>query len=389
MPTIPLSDRKVAALQPLPSRVEYFDRSLPGFGVRVSPEGRKSWVLLYRNGGKRLRRLTLGVYPTIGLATARELAQSALRDATVGKDPAADRQRARQHTFDALTDRYLEKHAKPRKRSWRDDARMIRVELDAWADRPAASITRTEVRELLDGIVDRGAPVAANRVLALIRKIFNFGLDQEWVESNPALRVARPSIEHSRTRVLTTTELGAVWKWLHEPASDDLDGTDRRYFLLNRAALKLRLITAQRGGEVVSMRWSDVDLSAGWWTIPAARSKNKLPHRVPLSGPALKVLAVLKAMQADDAPQVFRGIVGTRQRRGALDGLDLPDVRPHDFRRTAASCMASAGVPRLVISKVLNHVEAGVTAVYDRHGYDIEKENALQAWARILESHPT
>jgi len=159
---------------------------------------------------------------------------------------------------------------------------------------------------------------------------------------------------------------------------------------LARAALALRLVTAQRGGEVLNLRWRDID--GDWWTIPAESSKNKLPHRVFLTSTAKKILEAVRALQPDESAYVFVGVRGKRQRSGALDTLDIPDVRPHDFRRTAASMMASVGIQRLVIAKVLNHVDRGVTAIYDRHGYDPEKRVALEMWDRtmaaILEGKP-
>jgi integrase len=389
MPTITFTDRAIAGLKPKRTRVEYFDRSFPGFGIRVTPAGAKSFVLLYRPEGQAtIRRLTLGAYgihpPDLTLAKARENARNELQKVTIGRDPAAERQVARTQTFSALCDLYIEKHAKRRKRSWRDDARMIRQELDGWAHRPAASVRRKDVRDLLDAIVDRGAPVAANRTLALVRKIFNFAVDQEWVDVNPAHRMPRPSVEQSRTRVLTPDELRSVWTWLERPAPDDLDAVDRRHFTLNQAALKLRLITAQRGGEVISMRWADVDLTTGWWVIHSEHAKNKLPHRVPLTKTAIKTIEALRKQAPDDAVDVFTGIKGTRHRRGVLDGLEVPDLRPHDFRRTAASLMTGAGISRLVVGKVLNHVEVGVTSIYDRHGYDSEKRIAMETWERTL-----
>jgi hypothetical protein len=251
MPTITLNDRAIAGLKPKPTRIDYFDRALPGFGVRVSTEGRKTFVLLHRINGK-LQRLTLrdpetdvSTYPTLTLARARELAREALRGATEGRDVAAERKQARERTFGTLADTYLEQHAKRHKRSWRDDARMIRIELRAWRDLPAASIRRADVRDLLEAIVQRGAPVLANRVLALVRKIFNFAVDREWVEANPAAKMARPGAEQSRDRVLTPDELRAVWRWLDAPPADDLSEQDAREYRLNRAALKLRLLTAQ------------------------------------------------------------------------------------------------------------------------------------------------
>jgi integrase len=154
------------------------------------------------------------------------------------------------------------------------------------------------------------------------------------------------------------------------------------------AALKLRLVTAQRGGEVLAMRWRDVELASGWWTIPAERSKNALPHRVPLADAAVDILRTLKASDSvwvfpsptRDGPlrSTQKAIERIRRRAGI-------ELRGHDLRRTAASCMTSMGVPRLVVGKILNHVETGVTAVYDRHSYDREKRDALDAWSKRLQ----
>jgi integrase len=384
MPTMRLTDRTIAGLT-TPTRREFFDLALPGFGVRVTPDGRKSFVLLYRTN-RKLRRLTIGTYPTITLSKARELAEAALRKATIGRDPAAERQQMREHTVGALAALYLEQHAKRKKRSWRDDARMIRQELKTWASRPVASLRRADVRELLERLVERGAPTLANRVLALVRKMLNFALDQEWVEANVAAKMPRPAVEHSRTRVLAPDELGTVWAWLERWPPDEADDRARTHWRLNRAALKLRLITAQRGGEVISMRWADLDLKGGWWTIPASVTKNALPHRVPLTSMARAILSELRSQAPETAEHVFAGIRGTTHRHRVLDGLKVTDLRPHDFRRTAASMMAAGGVSRLTISKILNHVETGVTAVYDRHSYDPEKRAALEWWAAKLQA---
>jgi integrase len=384
MPTIALNDRKIASLKPTGRRVEYFDRAMPGFGIRVAPTGRKSFILFYRANGK-LRRQTLGVYPTIGLAKAREDARNTLKKASLGRDPNAEQQVARTQTFTALAERYLERHAKRHKRSWRDDASVIRRVLEpVFGSMPVAAIRRAQIKDLLEDIAARGAKVAANRTLALIRKMLNFALDQEWIEANPAAKLARPGgPEQSRTRVLMADELRAVWAYLHRPAPTDLPELKRRHWRLTRAALLLRLLTAQRGREVLNLRWRDIDGSM--WTIPAAFSKNKLPHRVPLTKPALAVIEDLKrdGLAGDDL--IFAGVRGTRQRSGVLDDLGIADVRPHDFRRTAASTIASAGISRQVIGKVLNHVETGVTAIYDRYSYDGEKRVALETWARTLD----
>jgi integrase len=386
MPTITLTDRKIAGLKPSGKQIDYFDRSFPGFGVRVSQTGRKTFILMYRNAERTFKRSTLGTYgthdPDIGLAKARELARKELDKVTIGRDPAAERKKARAHTFAALTDLYLERHAKRHKRSWRDDARRLRRLRPLWGSRAVVSIRRADVRELLEGIVDQGHKVEANRTLALIRKVLNFAVEQEWIDANPAGTMRAPGgREGSRSRVLTADELKQVWEYLQLPAPEDAKPIDQRHWRLTRGALRLRLVTAQRGREVLNLRWTDVE--GAWWTIPPEISKNGLAHRVPLTPMAREVLDGLKADAAEN-DYLFTGIRGTRHRSGTLDNLTIADLRPHDFRRTAATLMTGAGIPRLVVAKVLNHAEKGITAVYDRSSYDSEKRVALETWERTL-----
>ena len=240
----------------------------------------------------------------------------------------------------------------------------------------AKDVTRSQIRELVDAIAERGAPIGANRTLALVRKVFNFGLDQEFegLEGNPCLRITPPGVEQRRDRVLTSDEITHVW------AALDLED------ISIAAVFRLRLLTAQRGGEVLAMRWDDVDIGERWWTIPAGRSKNKLPHRVPLSRRVVDILRglpqtasrwVFPSPRSSDQP--IRYMAKAMARVRARSDVDFVG---HDLRRTAASLMASAGVNRVVIGKILNHAEPGVTAVYDRHSYDAEKRAALEAWGR-------
>ncbi len=276
-------------------------------------------------------------------------------------------------TFADLAEKYLTEHARPRKRSWKDDHRLLRREvLPHWRHRAANEIERRDARELVQAVALRGVPIAANRLRALLHKVYAFAIEQEIVETNPITHVPRPGVERRRDRVLSAEEIRTVWAKLDDEAPP------------MAAAFRLRLITAQRGGEVHNMRWADVDLEAGWWTIPAEQSKNGLPHRVPLTACALTLLRALQETMQPHAVHVLAGARGKRQQSEAAARLTIPDFRGHDLRRTAASAMASAGVPRLVIAKVLNHAERDVTAVYDRHGYDAEKRKALETWARTL-----
>lgn len=379
MPKTKLTAQSLLALSALEGqRTEYFDKELPGFSVRVTPSGGKTFSVLYRRG-RRLRRYTLGRYPVLGLSQARTLARKALAEAAMGGDPGARKiEERRAETFSELCREYLERYAKTRKRSWREDERRIQKSLlPALGHRPVGEIRRVEVRSVLESIANRGAGIEANRTLALVRRIFNWGISVDLVERNPCALIPRPARERMRSHVMSASDIRAFWTTLEGERP------------LTAAALRLMLLTAQRGGEALGMRWADVDFSEGCWTIPEERSKNGLSHRVPLSSPSLALLENQRLLSGE-SPWVFpsasglgplAGIQKAIQRVRRRAGIDL---RGHDLRRTTASNMASMGIPRLVIARILNHVETGVTAVYDRHSYDREKREALEAWGRRL-----
>jgi integrase len=380
MPTLRLTARGLAALPASPTaQVDFWDRDLPGFGVRVSSAGLRTAMVRYRKAGL-YRRLKLGTLPPLSLADARSLAAKALSEVTLGVDPARAREGDRgAATFAALAQTYLEKHAVPKKRTAREDERIIRVELlPRWRGQQAKEIKTADVIALLDKIASRPAPIMANRTLALVRKIFNFGITRRLVEANPCHLVERPGQERRRDRVLSEDEIRALWNAL-DAAPAKLAG-----------ALKLLLLTAQRKSEVLRMRWQDID--ASWWTIPAEFAKNRLAHRVPLSPQAIAVLNTLRTNATE--PWVFPGrnhgvskpltnIERTLRRARARS--KVANCTPHDFRRTAASLMTGMGVSRLTVKKLLNHVDSEITAVYDRHSYDPEKRLALEAWGRRVE----
>jgi len=188
-----------------------------------------------------------------------------------------------------------------------------------------------------------------------------------------------PGLEQQRDRVLSGDEIRLVWK--------ALDGESP----LIATLFRIRLLTAQRGGEVHGAAWSEFDLASHWWTIPAERSKNALAHRVPLSPQAVRILKAWRET-GDESEWVFPSSRKTgphiAHAQKAIERIVQASgvkFRGHDLRRTAASLMVGAGVPRLVVSKILNHVETGVTAVYDRHSYDLEKRAALDFWGKRLD----
>jgi integrase len=383
------TDKKIQNLKPKTQRYEEWEGN--GFGVRVTPRGIKSFVYLYRFDGKP-RRLTLGTYPKMTLADAHQAHADAMKKLEQGIDPGAEtvaerKEERKAPTVATLADEYLEKWAKPRKRSWREDKRILDKDVTpSWGRRKAREITRRDVIRLLDGIVDRGAGIMANRTLATIRKMFNFAVSRDIVPVSPCLAVRSPAPERQRDRVLTTDEIHALWHGL-EGAKMMAEGT--------KLALKLQLVTGQRKAEIVTAAWDEIDLTDRWWTIPPEKAKNKMAHRVPLSPLALELLQAAKPLSGD-SPWVFPSprtdkhitpeAVDHALRRSGLEELGFTFV-PHDLRRTAASHMTGMGISRLVVSKILNHVERGVTAVYDRHSYDLEKRQALEAWSPQAQDH--
>jgi integrase len=383
-----LSDRQIKNLKPRDQRYEVFEDR--GFGVRVSSAGRKTFIYLYRMPGEEnKRRLSLGIYPVMSLAEAHRRHAEAREMVAKGIDPGAKavaekKEEREAPTVAALAEEYMEKWAKPRKRSWSKDKSMLDKDiLPVWGRRKARDITRRDVIRLLDNIVDRGAPIGANRTLAVIRKMFHFAVSRDIVPASPCAAIQAPAPANRRDRVLSAEEIRSLWQ-----------GLDRTRITEGiRLALKLQLVTAQRKGEIISAEWIDIDLKEGWWTIPAEKAKNRLPHRVPLSPVALEILQAARILAGNSqwlfpSPRGNRHITAPAVNHAlhlSLKDLEMENVVPHDLRRSAASHMTGSGISRLVVQKILNHVENGVTAVYDRHSYDPEKRQALEAWGRKLE----
>jgi integrase len=383
------TDRSVEALKPKEKRYVVWESNGKGLGIRVGGQ-KKSWIFSYWNNCKK-RWMTLGDYPQMSLADAHIAHGKAGKLLEQGIDPGNVEQHEkllakREPTMEALCQRYLEEYSKPNKRTWQEDERIINKDLiPEWGSQKVREITRKDIRELLATIkVERNAPVAANRTLSLISKIFAFAVEEDIVAGSPCVGMKPPAIEKQRDRALSEKEIKAFWFGLD----------NARMFPLTKLVLKLMVITGQRKGEVMAAKWSHIDLDSGWWTIPSENSKNRLSHRVPLSSMALDILGELKAISGQSEwvfpSQTGKGHLTERAVNRALDRnaevIGVADFHPHDLRRSMASHLTGMGIPRLTVSKLLNHVESGITAVYDRHGYDDEKRMALDAWSRKLEA---
>lgn len=369
------TDRYLRSLQP--KTTVYDVREGNGFVARVFLSGKISFQYVYSLGG-RLRRLTLGPYPALSLADARALHRKALDARLLGKDPAAGRGREVKTVEDLAKD-YLEKWARPRKKSWKQDERILQVDvLPAIGHVRVTELHRRQVASMLETI-ERRAPNQAWQVLKILRRMFNFALEQSIgdIETNPCAHIKLTAERKSRERSLTVEEIVAFW---HGMTRFNTSEPMQR-------ALRTILITGQRPGEVLGMHRREIE--GNWWTIPAERTKNKRPHRVYLSPLALEAIEDSKEWifsYAEEPMQNTAAATAVRRMIVRKDGkgLAIEPFTPHDLRRTAATHLGALGYSNFFIGQILNHTDQSVTGIYNRYAYDREKQEMLERWAERL-----
>ncbi len=386
----PLTDLKVRSLKADgETRIEVWDAVMPAFGVRVSPHGTKSFVLMYRFDG-RLRRQTLGRYPALKLADARAKAQDILSRVEAGDDPQEsnnDSGSGNTCRFSLILDDFLRLHcARHNKPSTiRSTTRLLTNEfLPHWQDRDTAQITKADILKILDGMVERGAPGAANHAYAAISKFFSWCSSRDIIAANPCADVKRPSKLNARDRILNDAELGRIWHAAIETGYPF------------GAIVQLLLLTGQRRGEVVNMCRSHVDASDEVWNIPSELTKSSRAHVVPLSNTTSQLIAALPQLHDEflfpalgSSSTTFSGFGKAKQRLDRLSNVS--DWTLHDLRRTAATGMAGLGIAPHIVERVLNHSSgtfAGVAGVYNRFQYIDEMRDALKKWETHLLNLP-
>lgn len=377
-----LTVRTLETLKPGSARREVPDGHMPGLYFIVQPSGAKSWAVRYRFAGQP-RKHTLGPYPAIDLKSARKLGARALRAAAEGRDPGREKAQARSGRVDSVENvvaQFIERHCKRsnRPRTAQETERLLKLHvLPRWRGRLVHDITRRNVLDLLDRVVDDGAPIAANRTLSAVRKLFNWCVQRDIIVSSPCAGVKPPTPERSRDRVLSDAELRLVWH-----AADAIGWPFG-------PLIKLLILTGQRRDEIARMEWAECNLDERLLTLPPARVKNNEPHEVPLSKATIGVLEELPRIQGSPFVLTTNGsspassYSKNKRRLDALLPPDMPPWRLHDLRRTAASGMARLGINLPVIEKVLNHSSgsfAGIVGVYQRHGFADEKREALEVW---------
>lgn len=407
MPTVELTDKFCkAATADSGRKVDHFDTIVKGLVLRVSAAGAKSWYVVYGPPSKR-QWLKLGTYPELPLGGdkgARQRARDTRADVGDGRDPVADKKAvAASQAVRDLVDNYVARHAST-KRSGDEIARRLRKNVsDVIGDVKLSELHRRDLTRCIDAVKDRGAHVEANRLFEDLRAMVRWARGRGDLDENLVEGMKRPTETVERDRVLSADEIKTMWAGL---ADADMRESTRR-------VIRLCLITGQRVGEVAGMTADELDLDQRLWTIPAARSKNKREHAVPLSDMAVRIIrdqladnSALAERKGREAPAfVFPGpgarasVTGAAiakaikreevAKRGVATIMGVAPWTAHDLRRTAATCMEEIGVSPFVIGHVLNHVsatKASITSrVYARYTYDAEKRDALDRWAARLD----
>jgi integrase len=391
---------------PEKGRIEIADLRCHGLEFRITSKGAATWSFRFRDpkSGKPTRH-TIGSYPAVSLAKARVQAAELRKLVASGTNPVTAKRQAQRDagtkTFDVLADRYLDRHAKPHKRSAGADERNLRLHVrPKWGSRRYDEITRRDVIDLIDRIVDAGKPTLANRVHSLVSKIYSFALDDDLVSAHPCTRLAKRGSERIGRRVLSDEEIRLFWSNIvNTPVSR---GTG--------LALRKILLTGTRTVEVARIDRAELhhttDPKQAAWIVPGVRTKNKRDHFVPLSALARQTVAEALKLATNDQflfpsprrkrkarPITAHALTVAMERfadqlQGNSDAIktwraDPPT--PHDLRRTFSTRLASLGISKEDRNAMMNHVRSDVDSKhYDLYDRAREKRHALEVWSASL-----
>jgi integrase len=379
MPRVKLTKSTIDTL-PTPTKdIVYWDSGCPGFGVKITPKGRKVFIVLYRAGGvgSRLRKYTIGPYGRVTLHQARVAALKIFAARAEGKDPAAEKQQARRRLVadrvEDLVEAFITEHLS-KKRSAREISRLLRREVvPQWGTRSIHEIGKRDVIELVSEITARGAPSAANKLLKVVKTFFGWCVGRAILDASPAKELGAPVRETARDRVLNDDELARIIG-----AARQLNGP-------YGAIVEFLALTGQRREEVAQLIWEEIELASQIWTLPGARTKNGKPHIVHLSKEAIAVLMRMPRLGrfvfSLSGGRPFQSFSAAKRELDKLS--EVTGWRLHDLRRTCVSGMARLGVAPHVADKILNHQTgtiSGVAAVYQRHEFLAERKDALERW---------
>jgi integrase len=383
---------------PAAGQVDHFDAGYPGLALRISYGGSRSWVYFYRWGGKQ-RRLTLGSWPAVELAQAREAWREARNRLAKGLEPIAKPDIAADDSFASVVEDWL-KRDQAENRSHQEVKRILDKEvLPSWGQLRISEIGRRQALDLIDAIADRGAVTLARRCHAHLHRLFRWSIGRGIIDANPMADLPKPGAEVRRKRVLTDDELTLAWH-----------GAEQIGWPIG-SAIQLLILTAARREEVGALQWREIDRTRNEIRFEGDRTKNGEPHTIPLSAAAQKLIEGLprvagspfvftttgttsvsgwsRAKENLDALMVEGAQEIARERGEDVDEVGIASWRLHDLRRTVATGMERLGIRLQVVEALLGHItgsRAGVVGIYQRHTYDEEKREAVKKWAEHVAS---
>ena len=382
--TMKLTKSTLGSLKLPPNKKDhtFYDSDLRGLGVRLRAGGKRTWVAVYRIGQKS-RRVSIGDASAVTPEEARNRAREILAKADLGEDSQAQKaedRKKRTLVFQDIVDAYMDRHvvARLRPRSQEEVRRHLRSHWAIFHKLPLSEIDRIAVAARLSELATESGPVAANRSRASLNALFTWAMHQGLAEINPVADIGKPGLERSRDRILKPHELAAVWNACGE---DDYG-----------RIVRLLILTGQRRQEVAGMTWQELDIDRSVWSLPSERTKNALPHDVPLSSVALSIVSSIEPRASNPllfgrGVQAFSGWSRCKRRLDERSGVER--WRIHDLRRTAVTGMAEIGIQPHVIEAVVNHIsghKGGIAGIYNRASYAEEKRDALARWADHIET---
>jgi len=392
-----LTDPGIAKMARAPKgkRIERFDSGADGLCLRITDRGSKTWCISYHfpdeDGAIKHHRFTIGPWPAIGVAEARDTARlvksqararidpKAVREAAWEKERAAAKTKTRK-TFKVIAENYIALEVPGLKRGSESEALIRKMLIPEWGDRQASKIEPSDLTEITDRLQKDGKPAAARHAYAIATRVFNWAQGRGDILASPFAALKPPVKKKPRGRALKEHEIKALWPVLTEMAYPF------------GPLQQLLLLLGQRRSEVAEMRWSEVDPDKREWTISAERSKNHGEHIVPLPDAAIDILDSLPRFAEGDF--VFtttagrRPVAGFSKAKVRTDQMlhkqdaSIENWRVHDLRRTCRTGMARLGVPGIVSERVLNHLPQGIRKGYNVHEYLDEKRDALAKWAQ-------
>ena len=372
------TEAKVKALPvPADGRAYHKDSRLPGLQVCVTSAGTRTYYFVKRIDG-RPTRIRLGTAQQLSVEQARTTAATVAGEAASGRDPQADRQKRRvAPTLDNVWFQWLEAHAKPRKKTWKEDVRVYGKYLRDFHTRRIITIRPAEVAQWHTRIGTDHGQHMANRAKSLLSSLLNYAVGLEMLVVSPCRSV--PNFpEQSRERFLLPSEMRTFF--------DALAGVGEPWHDL----FQVCLFTGARYHNVAAMQWAEIDFDRMTWTIPAGKMKGKRPVVIALAPPALAILRG-RLERSCGGPAVFspNGATGlTASPWRVWDSVraasGLSDLRIHDLRRSLGSWQAVAGASLAIIGASLGHASLRSTQTYARLTMDPVRDSVNQATAAML-----